>query len=150
MIELVTASPAHVGVIANRMRPDDVIECRAFGHSPKQALRSALMSSIIAYTAKVDGRPEAMLGLAPVSLIEGKGTPWMLGTEEVYRHGRALLKLGPRIIASFLDSTPRAGNLVSKRNVRAIRVLRAWGFHVEDEVRMIGGVPFIDFWMERA
>lgn len=150
MIALVTASPAHVGIIANRMRPDDVVECRAFGRSPKQALRGALIASIIAYTVKLDGRPIAMLGLTPVSLIEGTGTPWMLGTEDVYRQGRALMRLGPKVIRSFLDSTPRMSNLVSRRNVRAIRVLRAWGFHIEDEVQMIGGVPFLAFRMERA
>lgn len=149
-IQIVPASPAHVGTIANRMRIEDVIECRAFGRTPKSALRLGLQCSSIVVTAKLDGRPEAMMGLIPVSLIDGVGTPWMLASEAVYRNGRALLSLGPKILAAFLDSSGRLEQVVSQGNVRAIRLLRAWGFTVEDEVKMIGGVPFLDFWMERG
>lgn len=149
-IELVPASLVHVGPIATRMRAEDVEEARAFGHSPKSALRIGLRNSSVAFTAKVDGRPEAMFGLVPVSLIEGEGTPWMLCTDEVYRHGRAVLGIGRDVVGWFLDSTPRLAQVVSQSNVRAIRLLKAWGFTVEDDVRMIGGVPFLDFWMERG
>jgi hypothetical protein len=148
-VEIVAASPAHVGTIAARMRAADVAECRAFGHSPRQALRSGLMGSTISLTAKVEGRPEAMIGLAPVSLIEGKGTPWMLGTDAIHRQARALLTIGPAIIARFLDSSPSLANLVSARNDRALRLLKALGFEIGDEVEMIGGIPFLGFAMER-
>lgn len=131
------------------MRASDVEECRAFGLTPKQGLRQSLMASSIAYTAKVDGVPAAMLGVESVSLVEGLGRPWMLGTEEVYRQGKALLELGPWIIGRMLDSSPELANVVSQTNGRAIRVLRRWGFEVGEEVQMIGGVPFLDFRMSR-
>jgi ribosomal protein S18 acetylase RimI-like enzyme len=150
LIELVRATGAHVGTIAHRMRSEDIAECRAFERTPKQALRMGLRNSSLALTAKIDGRPEAMMGLVPFSILDGIGTPWMLSTDEAYRQGRALLRIGPRIIARFFDSSQELRQVVSQSNVRAIRLLRAWGFTVGDETKMIGGVPFLDFWMERS
>lgn len=132
------------------MRAVDEMECRAFGRSPKQALRLGLIGSTIAYTAKVDGRAEAMMGLTPVSLIEGTGTPWFLGTDEVYRHGRELLAWGPGIVAQMLDSSPSLRQVVSAGNGRALRLLKAWGFTLEDDVQMIGGHPFVSVSLARV
>lgn len=129
------------------MRVADVIESRALGYTPKQALRTGLRGSLIALTAKVDGRPEAMMGLTPISLIDGAGRPWMLGTDVIYRHGRELLTFGPGIIAAMRDSSRFLHNVVSADNGRAIRLLKRWGFAVGDEVTMIGGVPFLTFEM---
>lgn len=133
------------------MRAADVAEVRAFGRSPKDALRLGLTTSLLVWTAKVDGRPEAMFGLSPVSAIGGEGAPWFLGTDEVYRHGRELVAWGPALIAAMLDSTPRRlANMVGAFNRPAIRLLRRWGFEVREEVIMsAGGVEFFAFSMER-
>lgn len=146
MIELVRASPAHVGVIANRMRVADVEEARAFGHTPKQALRLGLMASDEAWTAKLNGRPEAMFGLVTVSALDGLARPWFLGTEAVYDNGRAMLRMGLGITGRWLDSNRRLENLVSASNSRAIRLLGRWGFTIEDDTMIVGGVPFHKFW----
>jgi hypothetical protein len=131
------------------MREMDRIECEAFGRTPKQALRSGLSASDWTITALVDGKPAAMFGVATVSAIEGLGRPWMLGTDEVYRHGKALLTLGPSLVRQVRDSFPEVRNLVSAGNTRAIRLLGRWGFTLEDDIQMIGGVPFREFWMVR-
>jgi len=146
MIELVRASPAHVGVIANRMREADVEEARAFCHSPKQALRLGLMGSDEVWTAKLNGRPEAMFGLVTVSALDGFARPWFLGTDAVYDNGRAMLTTGRAVTRRWLDSTRRMENLVSASNTRAIRMLGRWGFTIEDETMIVGGVPFHKFW----
>lgn len=146
MIELVRASPAHVGVIANRMRAADIEEAKAFGHSPKQALRLGIMGSSEAWTAKIDGRPEAMFGLVIVSALDGFARPWFLGTDAVYANGRAMLSTGRRITGRWLDSNRRLENLVSASNLRAIRLLGRWGFTIEDDAMIVGGIPFHKFW----
>lgn len=146
-VELVQAHAGHVGTIAARMRDIDRQETGACGRTPKQALRMGLRASTICLTAKVDGRAEAMLGLVPLCLLGGKGTPWFLGTDEVYRHGREMIAWGPQIIRQFVDSTEHLENVVMQANIKAIRLLRAWGFTIGDEVKMIGGRSFLDFWM---
>lgn len=89
------------------------------------------------------------MGLEVRSAIEGLGAPWMLATDVAYRHARDLIRLGPAIIAAMGDSTPTLTNAVSRDNLRAIRMLRRWGFKVGGEVTMIGGVAFLTFSMER-
>lgn len=131
------------------MRVIDRIECQAFGHSPKQALRGGLIQSDQAWTALVGGKPAAMFGIVTVSAIEGLGRPWFLGTDAVYRHGREMLGMGPEILSRLLDSFVEARNLVSVGNGRAIRLLERWGFTVEEEAQMIAGTPFREFWIKR-
>ena len=150
MIELVRASPAHVGRIATRMREADAAECAALGMSPKQGLRKSLTASVIAYTAKVDGRPEGMFGVTPGNTIEGIGHPWMLATDAAFDCARALLTAGPGLIDLMHRRFRRLENMVSAENERAIRMLGRWGFEVGDEQMMVGGVPFLPFWKEAA
>lgn len=147
MVELIPASPAHICRIANRMRAADIEEVGAFGRSPKAALRIGLRASVDTFTVMIDGRPEGMMGLAPANALEREGTPWMLGTDELYRHPRAMLALGPKVLRIWGDSTRRMSNLVSKSNARAIRMLRRWQFQIGENVTVIGGVDFVTFSM---
>jgi len=83
------------------------------------------------------------------SALAGEGTPWMLGTEAIYEHPRAMLRWGPRFVAAMLDSTPALSNLVSVGNERAIRMLRRWGFTLSGDPIMIGDAGFLAFHMEQ-
>lgn len=145
MIEIVPATPAHVGTIAARMREWDRIEARAFGHSPKQALRVGLNASLWALTAKVDGRPEAMIGLTPVSMIEGRGIPWMLGTDAVYGQARGIARMMRQVVSQMRADCPRLENWVAVGNVRARSFLRHVGFGFDDEPLDVGGVDMLRF-----
>lgn len=127
------------------MRADDVIECAAFGFTPKQALRNALIGSIEAHTVMIDGRAEAMLGLVVTNALTGLGSPWLLASDVLYDHGRSMLCFGQMLLHKFSDSTPHLANLVSADNHRAIRLLRRWGFVVEAETIMKGDVAFHHF-----
>tara|TARA_Y100001951_G_scaffold47587_1_gene37589 strand:- start:214 stop:675 length:462 start_codon:yes stop_codon:yes gene_type:complete len=149
-IRLVPARWRHINHVANRMRAIDRRECEAFGKSPKAALRDGLMRSDIAWTALVNERPEAMFGVVVESVLGGDGRPWFLGTDEVYRHGRALLMWGPGLISRLHNSNLTLSNLVSSENGRAIRLLRKWGFEVEDQQQEFGAVKFQTFRKEPA
>lgn len=144
-IRLELARTKHVGSVARRMRDVDVRECAAFGHSPKQALRESILNSERAWTAFVDGRPEAIFGVVVNSALTGAGAPWFLGTAVVWQHARALLGMGPAIIARLHDSSETLSGYVCCENAAAIRMLRRWGFDVGDDRRRIGGVPFYGF-----
>lgn len=138
MIELVQASPAHIAPIANRMREWDRREAAAFGKSPKQALRMGLAASLWAITAKVDGRPEAMIGLVPMSLIEGRGQPWMLGSDAIYRHPREMLRNVAPMLGRMRADCPRLENWVATGNGRAITFLRHCGFAFGEPIDVNG------------
>lgn len=146
-LEIVRARLIHVGPIATRLRRIDRMECEAMGHSGKQALRNGVLYSDKAWTALVDGRPEAMFGVVVTSAVASEGSPWFLGTDEVYRHGRDLLRLAPYFVERCVDSSRNLSNLVSAYNVKALRLLPHWGFTVEDDIVLVSGVPFKRFWM---
>lgn len=135
------AHPAHVARIANRMRAIDAAECRAVGHTPKQALRSSLRASTFALTVLLDDRPVAMLGVTPFSVLEGIGSPWLLGTDEVLKGARQFLTVGPRVIIAMQREWPKLQNYVGAENRNALRVLYMLGFDVSPEVVLIGGMP---------
>lgn len=150
MIEYVPASPAHIGRIATAMGEWDRIECEAGGHSPKEALRLSLRSSSLAWTALVDRRPVAMWGVSAVNVLEGIGTPWMLGADEARKHPRAFYRGGMITVPAMLRCFPRLENHVAVGHKGAIRLLGRWGFEVGGTVMTKRGVDFIPFVMDAS
>lgn len=144
-LEIVPALPRHVGYLARHMREIDRTECRAMGRDPKAALRTGIASSARAWTALLDGQPHAMFGVVIESILTGEAIPWFLGTDEVYRHGRALLAIGPQVLDTMHDSRLTLRNLVSAQNDQAIRLLKRWGFTVDEEEVGVRGVMFRRF-----
>lgn len=150
MIELVPAKLTHVGPIATQMRAIDRLEAEAMGRTPKDALRMGLRASLHAITAMEGRNPVAMMGVVSTSLISGQGLVWLLGTDRMFAHGRALLTLGPPVIAEWHRTFPVMENVVATCNHRAIRLLARWGAIVGGEVRTMRGVQFIPFRFERS
>jgi hypothetical protein len=144
MIEVVAARSRHVNSIARRMRPIDELECRIFGHSPKDALRWGLMASSVAWTVLIDGRPEAMFGAATVSMLDGTGRPWLLMTDEAERQHKALVRLGRIYTAAIQRHYALLENWVHNDNDVAIRWLSRLGFAVGG-VEIVRGHPMRPF-----
>jgi len=149
MIDLIPARLTHVGPLASRMREIDREECRAMGRSPKEGLRIGLRTSLSAFTALQGTKPLAMMGVVSTGLVSRRGLVWFLGTDEVYRHGRALLELGPKVIGYWLETFETLENVVSVKNERAIRLLIRWRAHVGGEVQEHRGVSFVPFRLSR-
>lgn len=138
MIDIVPASPAHVGTLAARMRAIDALECSINGRSPKEALRMSLRFSTMAWTVKIDGRAEAMMGASCVSLLDGEGSPWLLMTDVAVRHARALLVEGRRYSDIMQSVFPVLRNNVHAENAAAIRWLERLGYTMGPVFDMAG------------
>lgn len=146
MIALRALQDGDLWAVADNMRAIERVECRAGGHTPILALTRAVGGSH-EVTVAVDGEdPIAIFGLYPVSLMQGLAAPWMLGTDAVARHGRALLTLAPPVLARWQRLFPRLENHVHRDNGPSIRWLTHLGFTVEAEVVDIGGEPHRRFW----
>lgn len=132
------------------MRSVDRLECEALGRSPKDALRWGIATSLEAFTALRNGRPIAIIGIVPTSMINGRGTIWMLGTEEVFLSGKALLTYGPQLISRWLETFAVLENIISVDNSVALNLLQKLGFTVGiADWQRHGGVDFVPFWIER-
>lgn len=144
-MRLVEASPSHIPMIANDMRPADVAECAALGRDPHDALSHALRISLWALTAIVENRPHAMMGVASRNMLEGVGIPWMLGTDRIYDHPRDMIRNAPAVLGEMHRTFATLENLVSADNDRAVRYLRHVGFEFCTDPINVGGISFIRF-----
>lgn len=91
-------------------------------------------------------RPVFVIGCAPVA--PGVGSPWLLGTDDVAKHPRALTRIAKRHIAVMRETYPVLLNYVDERNADSVGWLRLLGFKVEEPAPYgIEGRPFHRFTM---
>lgn len=139
-IEIVSARQTHIGPIAARIREIDRLECEIAGGTPKDMMRVGLMNGEVAFTALVDGRPEAMFGVIPTCMVEGRGRVWMLMTDDAMTHRRAILRFGVIYTAALHRYYAVLENHVHARNDAAIRWLSRLGYAV-GPVDVVKGHP---------
>ncbi len=146
-------TPEDVSNVANNLREADRTEIlSAFGPCDVAALvtNSVMRSDLIWAGHFYDDQPAAALfGVTPVSLLGGVGSPWMVGTDEMFRYPGALVALSKRYIQKMAEAYPKLVNYVDERNLRSVRWLKRMGFAVEP-AKPYGfyGRPFHRFSME--
>jgi hypothetical protein len=131
--------------IGRLMAPMDALECRAMGREPRAALEAGFYGSTLCWTAVVDGKAQAMFGVAPISVLDGKGSPWFLGTEEARTMGRAFMREAPAFVTTMQRFYPSLENWVHQDNRRSRRWLARLGFHFGVEAVHFGNEPMIRF-----
>lgn len=135
MAEILVRPPrrADIPVLVANLREADRQELEAArGGEPHEAVRSALALSSHRWAMDVDGNLGLVGGIVTVSLLNGIGSPWLLGTTELDRIPGALTKIGLRYRDVALGLFPELVNYVDARNVKAIRWLKRLGFTVSD------------------
>lgn len=150
-IEIRKALPGDVPEVAGRMREEDRREVWAASMStPEGALELSFEKSAIVWTGLIDGRPEAMFGVAPMSLLGNNGTAWLLGTPELGKIPRTFMIESRAFVRAMLEVFPVVINFVDQRNAPSLRWLRWLGAKF-GEAQPYGalGLPFIPFEMRR-
>lgn len=131
MIEIVPASPDHVGALVWDLRADDRRELEAFNIDPVTGLRQCIAGSVQAFTALDDGWPVACWGVMAPSMIGAPvAYPWLLTGLGVERHKVRFLRENRRWLAYVLTQFPRLEVLVDARYTRALTWLRRLGFTI--------------------
>lgn len=135
--------------LLREMRACDRRECEAMaGEMSEFVLRYTLGASLAAWAAEQDGRLVAVFGVTPISLVNGIGAPWMLGTDRLDRLPRAVMSRARGYIARMLAICPHLINHVDARNTRSLRLLRWLGFEIfPAEPFGVAGLPFHRFEM---
>lgn len=136
--------------LAPNLRAADVDEVRAAsGLSPADALRRSFDLSTHVWVARDRlGLPIALWGVGPLSLVLGKGCPWLLASAAFDDYGRDIARLSRRLLASVRAIYPSLENRVDARHLKAIRWLAWLGFTIEDpEPWGVEARPFHRFWM---
>ena len=143
-----TALP-DVVALAQNLRDADRAEMAAYGHhEPLDPLVRSVTSSMFCWSVFIDGELAAILGCAPINLIGGVGSPWMMGTPVLERHQRVLVRQTPVYISRMLRVFPHLVNFVHTENTTSVRWLRRMGFTLHEAAPYGAlGAPFHKFEM---
>lgn len=128
--------------LAPRLREADRIELQAQGFLDMDViLAESIVTSEEAWTFAVDGQVHAVMGV----VNGGKfGIPWMLGSDALFDHQKALLRLPWDYIPRWLQRYGFLMNVVHTENHRSIRWLKRLGFVMGEPFQEPGGTfqPF--------
>lgn len=127
--EIVTATDAHIPLIAARIRPADMREVWAlYRQTPLECLNESFRISRLAWTGLVDGVPICMFGAVQADPSGRAGRPWMIGTDLLDRYEIVFLRRCREQVETMQMCFESLENVVDARNVRAIKWLRWLGF----------------------
>ena len=149
MVEIRDTTVHDVAVLSTRMRASDRREVAAYGHTDvMRAVTRSVANSVLCWSAVVDGELAAILGVAPLSVMGGIGSPWMLGTDVLTRNSRVLVRTTPEYIGRMLVAFPHLLNFVHAENTTSVRWLRRLGFTLHPAAPFgERGAPFHKFEM---
>lgn len=141
--------PGDAAILAANLRTSDLAECMAYGKDDIETrIESSVRRSVLCWTGLVDGELAAIIGVAPINLLSGIGSPWMLGTPVLDRHSRVLVRLTPAYIARMQSAFPHLANFVHVDNRTSVRWLRRLGFTLHEAVPYgVNGELFYPFEM---
>lgn len=145
-----TATVMDVGCLGPRLRAADVEEIRAAsGLPPVEALRRSYdFSTHVWAVREIDGRPIALWGVGPLSLLEGRGCPWLLAADAFEVLGSDIARLSRPLLAGMRDHYPHLENRVDARHARAVRWLSWLGFTIDPATPWgVERRPFHRFWI---
>jgi len=125
------ATQDDVYALVPRLRPADIVECETlFGQD--SALRSVMFGlhdDAEALVAERDGVVIAVFGVCPGG-EPGVGVPWMVGSVEIEKCSRQMIRDSIPRVRSWLKEFRRLENVVDSRNEKSIRWLRRLGFTI--------------------
>jgi hypothetical protein len=141
--------PSDVEMLIAHLRASDLAECQAYGRSDiGEGIRASVRRSLLCWSGFIDGELAAILGVAPIDMLNGLGSPWMLGTPVLDRHQRVLVRATPEYISRMLKAFPHLVNFVHAKNTTSVRWLRRLGFTLQEAVPFGPlGEPFHPFEM---
>lgn len=121
--------PSDAWPLYANLRAADRAECLALGDRDlRVVIEESVRRSTLSWTGIIDGELAAIMGVGPVNLLGGIGSPWMLGTPVLDKHARVLVRETPRYIAEMLSAFPHLVNFVHAHNTTSVRWLRRLGF----------------------
>ena len=132
--------------IAPHLRDADKNEIIA-SHGPdiEQAVLHSIMGSEASTVCLPDGTPICIFGIGDD--MQGNGIPWMIGTDEMIKHRKALIRDARKWINDQLEVYPLLYNYADSRNTVHINWLRHIGFTVSDIPEYIGVDPEVPFYL---
>ncbi len=134
----------HVEDLAPRMRAADRLEIWASNHLlPHEGLLRSVERSQEKWAVERGGRCVCVFGVVPMVLLSGKGSPWLLGSDELHDIRIPFLRHSRPIVDRLLQRYEVLTNWVHADNALSLAWLRWLKFEI-GEARPYGveGLPF--------
>ncbi len=150
MVKFERVTPEALRYVADNMREADRVEIMAAsGQTPIQSLTRGHRISTYSAAAYINGKCVGILGLVKPSLITKRGVPWLLGTNQLFSHGKTLTSAAREGVREMLTVCPSLSNYVHCENKRSIKWLKLLGFRMEEPQEYgVNGEMFMKFTME--
>lgn len=138
----------HIAELDQKMRAADRDEIVA-SHGPDtlRTLANAVRSSTHCL-AVLDQHDDlaCLMGVSPLSMVGGVGSPWMLGTHVLDDYPRTLARVARRYFGEVARVYELLENFVDVRNTASVKLLKWLGCSF-DEPKPYGalGLPFMRF-----
>lgn len=146
MIEYARANFIDVLTVATNIREQDRREIELITGKPaKSSVMDSWGRSKRTWAARVDGRTVAIFGIGEHN---GKGIPWLLGTDDMVKHQRALLVDAQSVVDDMQAAYPTLFNWTHAENTVAIRWLKRLGFKFAPPVQH-NNATFLPFYRHR-
>ena len=141
--------PRDAYILAPLLREADKREIIARQHLDiENALWHSITESDEAFVAsRPDGSPLAVFGVGSSEELPRLGIPWMVGTDEMIRYKKALIRDAHKWVEKKLDTYTILSNYVDSRNTVHINWLKHLGFVVfEGHPTSFSDIPFYPFY----
>lgn len=140
---MVEARLWHARTLASTLRRQDREEVEALGLNPHTVLCQSVSRDT--NTALAGEKVLAMFGAAPFT--DDVGAVWMLGSDELLKHGTALLRTSKAYVDKWRTEYRSLMNYVDCRNTVSIKWLKWLGasFHLPTPYGL-NGKPFMPFY----
>lgn len=150
-IQIVEPEPWHIRSLAPRLRKIDQLECAAMsGMYPAEVMAMSAGLSVLCRVGLVDGRPEAIWGMTPVSEIWGSFSPWCLTSDWVESNPIHFMRFSREFLQEMRSQASYLQNHVHINNSFSKRWLASVGFTVDPEPKAINGHVWNRFYWENA
>lgn len=127
-LQIRTALFLDIKSMKDNLRKEEIDELYASHHwTPEEGLSNSFSSSSSSLVATIDGKPFAMFGIVPDSLLGRTAQVWLLTTNDIPKIKMRFLKMSKLVIRFFLIQYPILYNYVDARHKLSIEWLKWCG-----------------------
>jgi hypothetical protein len=131
---------------AHLRQPDRDEIVASHGADTRRTIADAVVVSTHCLAIETKGRLACLLGVAPLAMAAGIGSPWMLGTDVLDYRSRTLARVARRYFDEVARVYPVLENHVDVRNAASIKLLKWLGCSFDaPKPYGVAGLPFMRF-----
>ena len=147
-VRIITPNQEHIDDLAPRLKHIDKLECYYMGGLDiNTSIRLSVKQSETSYVALVDGVPQVIWGIVPMSNFYKNYRPWMLSSDWIFNNKKLFWYFSLKYVHEMKKKARYLENHVLADNKFSIRWLKHLGFTIH-EIQVINGKLWNKFSME--